>query len=153
MSLLRIWNPAVFEQEEVCVEVEESTRMGDNDGIDLDDTSERIFAVPRKDCLKHWSFHYLLFLISPIRKRPDWDGKLNLSGRDCQRLGVSGASVVCVDLFGGCTLVQANRSVEEVIAGCVIVVAACVVREVVFERRARQFFGKEKEQNLIEFVK
>ena len=110
MSLPRIWNPVVFEQEEVCVEVEE-----------------------------------------------DWDGKLKLSGGDCQWLGVSGTSVVCIDLFGGCTLVQANRSVEEVIAGCVIVVATCVVREVVFEQRARQFFGKKinfiQEQNLIEFVK
>ena len=50
---------------------------------------------------------------------------------------------MCVDLLGGCTLVEAHEAVEEVVAGSVVVVAAGVVGEVVAQRGAREFLGEE----------
>jgi len=59
---------------------------------------------------------------------------------------------MCVDLFGGRTLVQADEPVEKVITCCIIAIAPGEIREVVLEWRARQLFGEEidfiQEQNL-----
>jgi hypothetical protein len=64
---------------------------------------------------------------------------------------------MCIDLFGSRTLVQADKPVEEVITGCVVVVASSVVREVVFEWRSWKLLRKEidfvQEQDLIVFVR
>ena len=45
---LRVEEQSDSEDEDMDVEQVKSTRMGDNDGIDLDNISERISAVPRK---------------------------------------------------------------------------------------------------------
>ena len=41
-----------------------------------------------------------------------------------------------VDLFGSCTLVQADKPVQEVITRGVVVIAPGKIGEVVFQRRA-----------------
>lgn len=48
-----------------------------------------------------------------------------------------------IDLLRRRALVEADETVEEVVARGVVVAAALVVREVVLERRARQFLGEE----------
>lgn len=72
-------------------------------------------------------------------------------------LGVGGTGVMCVDLFGSRTLVQADKPVEEVITGCVVVTASSVISEVILEWRLRQLLGKEidfiQEQNLVDLIR
>ena len=57
------------------------------------------------------------------------DGRTN--GRTLDLLGIRCAGVVRVDLLRCRTLVERHKPVEEVVACCVVVVTAGVVREVV----------------------
>jgi hypothetical protein len=71
-------------------------------------------------------------------------------------LGIGGASVMSVNLFGCSTLVEGDESVKEVVACCIVVVSTIIIGEVVTKRRLGQFFGKEinfiQEQNLTQSV-
>jgi hypothetical protein len=68
---------------------------------------------------------------------------LDCAQNELNLLSVSGTRIVRVNLLGRCALVEAHKAVEEVVARGVIVRAAMVVREVVFQRRPGQLLRKE----------
>ena len=47
-----------------------------------------------------------------------------------------------VDLLAGSTLVQADETMQEVVASRVVVVTTSVIREVVAQRRVRELLGE-----------
>ena len=55
------------------------------------------------------------------------------NGRTLDLLGIRCAGVVRVDLLRRCALVERHEAVKEIVACCVVVVAAGVVGEVVAE--------------------
>jgi len=58
-------------------------------------------------------------------------------------LGVSCTGIMSINLLGRSRLVERDKTMEEIIASHVVVVATLIVREVISKGRMREFLGEE----------
>jgi len=74
--------------------------------------------------------------------------------RTLNLLGVGSASIVGIDLFRRGALVEGNKPLQKVVASGIVVITTVVIREVISQRRPREFLHEQvnlvQEQDLME---